>query len=163
MKKTLFILIAGTILLGCGNSKQDSAIEQAKQTQDIMKDLTPGTVKTAEGGYMMTATINGKAWSATSMLPPEAPARIIGYNNNESISLPYDRRDMVVGSKTDFKNSAVDIFMNDEVGLWGGHAGEMEVTKVDDKSAEGRFHVTAVDEATNKKIEITDGFFRILF
>jgi hypothetical protein len=157
----LFILMF--LLISCKGNSQKDAEKTAGDIQSMVKEHTPGTVATSESGYYMKATINGKEWTASEMMPPERPSRIIGYNNKESISLPYDRRDMVVGNKTNFKNSAVDLMLNDDVGIWGGHSGEMEITKVDDKSAEGKFYFTADGLQSDKKMEVTNGVFRILF
>lgn len=157
----LFILMI--FLICCKGKSQSDAQNLATDIQSSVKENTPGSIKTSEDGYYMKATINGKDWAANEMMPPESPARIVGYNNKESISLPYDRRDMVVGNKTNFKNSAVDMMLNDDVGIWGGHIGEMEITKVDAISAEGKFYFTAQGLQTDKKMEVTNGVFRILF
>lgn len=162
MKKHLFPIAILLLFTHC-NSPKSKAIEQASQVQEVLKSVAPGTVATSANGFYMKAKINGKDWSATSMMPPEQPSRIIGYYNEESISFPYDRRDMQVGKKTDFKNSAVDLFLSDDVGIWGGHVGEMEITNVDSKSAEGKFYFTASASGSDKKIEVTEGSFRILF
>ena len=159
----VIVLFASILFFGCQSGSQNDAKDLANGIQNSVKEHTPGTVPTSTDGYYMKATINGKEWVASEMMPPERPSRIIGYNNKESISLPYDRRDMVVGNKTNFKNSAVDIFLNDDVGIWGGHVGEMEITKVDGKSAEGKFYLTADGLQTDKKLQVTNGSFRILF
>jgi hypothetical protein len=39
----------------------------------------------------------------------------------------------------------------------------MEIIKVDDTSAERKFHLTADGLQTDKKLQLTDGSFRILF
>jgi len=110
----------------------------------------------------MKAKLNGKDWSAASIMSPDEAGRIIGYNNDEYIGLPYDRENMVVGYKSIFgEHNAVDIVTNDEVGLWGGRKGEMEITKVDENWAEGKFFVTGSADGTDITMEITDGFFRI--
>lgn len=57
------------------------------------------------------------------------------------------------------ENKAVDLFLNDDVGILGGHKGEMGIIKVGEKSAEGTFFFTATSHETNKAIEVTDGFF----
>ena len=166
MKRDTFYIIAFfacVLMVSCNGASQSDAKDLANGIQNSVKEHTPGTVPISTDGYYMKATINGKEWLASEMMPPESPSRIIGYNNKESISLPYDRRDMVVGNKTNFKNSAVDIFLNDDVGIWGGHVGEMEITKVDGKSAEGKFYLTADGLQTDKKLQVTDGSFRILF
>ena len=162
MKQTMLILVMATMLYSCGGS-QSKAEEQANKIQEAVKANTPGSVPTSADGFFMKAKIDGKEWVADAVMPPEEPARIIGYYNGESISLPYDRRDMVVGEKTNFESSAVDLLLNDEVALWGGHKGQMIITKVDEKSAEGTFYFTASSTSTTKTIEVTDGSFRILF
>ena len=127
-----------------------------------LKEMKPGGIATSDDGWIMKAKLNGKPWSANSMISPEVAGRIFGENNGESISLPYDRRGLVVGKKTTFsQNNAVDLMTNDEVALWGGYAGEMEITKVDGEWAEGKFFVTGSSDSPAKQMEVTDGFFRI--
>lgn len=162
MKKILISFITILLFANC-NSPKSKAVEQAEQIQNAIKENKPGYVPTSADGFFMKATIDGKNWEATSMMPPEYPARILGDNNGESISLPFDRRSMVVGNETNFENSAVDLFLNDDVGIWGGHKGQMVITKVDEISAEGTFYFTASGNDTKKTVEVTDGFFRILF
>ena len=161
--KKIFIPFITILLFANCNSPKNKAVEQAEQIQNAIQENKPGYVPTSADGFFMKATIDGKKWEATSMMPPEAPARIVGDNNGEGISLPYDRRSMVVGDETNFENSAVDLFLNDDVVIWGGHKGQMKITKVDEKSAEGTFYFTASGNNTKKTIEVTDGFFRILF
>lgn len=161
--KKIIIAVSIVFLLANCNSPKSNAVEQATGIQEMVKANTPGYVATSADGYYMKAKINGKEWVAESMMPPEEPARILGDKNGESISLPFDRRDMVVGSKTNFENSAVDLFLNDDVGMWGGHKGEMVVTKVDDKAAEGTFYFTASGNNTTKTVNVTEGFFRVIF
>jgi hypothetical protein len=96
------------------------------------------------------------------MISPEVAGRIFGENNGESISLPYDRRGMIAGKKMKFsQNNAVDLMTNDEVALWGGYSGEMEITKVDDEWAEGSFSVTGSTDTPDKLMVVTEGFFRV--
>jgi hypothetical protein len=164
--KDLLLLIAIFIISNssCKSKSQSDAVQLAKDLQTAVKENTPGSIPASTTGYTMTAKINGRSWVANAMMPPEPAGRIIGYYNKESISLPYDRRDMVVGNKTRFgENQAVDLFTNDDVGIWGGRKGEMEITKVNDKSAEGKFYFTATASGTDKTMEVTDGFFRIMF
>ena len=56
-----------------------------------------------------------------------------------------------------------EMHLNDDVSLWTASKGEMELTKVDDNLAEGKFYFTAKGFQSYKTIEVTDGFFRILF
>ena len=68
-----------------------------------------------------------------------------------------------MGKKIKFSDHiAVDLFTNDEVAVWGGYVGEMEITKVDTDWAEGKFYFTATtNSAPDKKNEVTEGFFRL--
>ncbi|HYM94132.1 MAG TPA: hypothetical protein VET23_08340 [Chitinophagaceae bacterium] len=162
MKQIFSILILGTILWSCGNNNQNKALNDAKQVQSEIKKIQPGGIPTTEAGWTMKAKINGKEWVANSIISPDAAGRIVGDNNGESISLPYDRRDIVAGNKTKFgENNAVDLFTNDDVGIWGGRKGEMEITKVDNNWAEGKFFFTGSSSRSDKTVEVTDGFFRI--
>jgi len=159
MKQTISILLITMLLSSCGNSDQSKGAELAK---DIQSTIKPGTVATTADGYMMKAKLNGKNWTATSLMPPDAAGRIIGYNSGEYIGLPYDSRYLVAGKKIVFgENNAVDLATNDDTGIWGGRKGEMEITKVDDSWAEGKFFFTATTSSSNKTVEVTEGFFRI--
>lgn len=149
-------------LLGSCNSQQTEAKKQAEAIRNAIVQTRPGTMATKEGSWSMTATINGKKWAASSVMPPEAAGRIIGYYQEEYIGLPYDKRYMVVGKKIKFgEDNAVDLSTSDDIGLWGGRKGEMEITKVNDNWAEGRFYFTGSTSRSDKTIEVTNGFFRI--
>ena len=167
MKKVIdriTILSALTLVIcSCGNSNQDSAAKQAQSIQTAVKENTPGSVPVSDGGYTMRAKINGKEWVATSMMPPEAAGRIIGYYNGEYIGLPYDKQSIAEGKKEIFsEDNAVDLALNDDIGIWGGRKGEMQITKVTDTYAEGNFFFTASSTRSDKTIEVTDGWFRIM-
>lgn len=160
MKQSIIILILTAMLSPCIYG-QNSKVEHAKQVQSGIKDNIPGSIPVTSGGYMMSAKINGKHWTAGAMMSPELASRIVGYNNGESIGLPYDRRDMVAGNKIKFnKNNVVDLFTNDG-GILGGSKGEMEITKVKDGWAEGKFFFTATSQNSNNTAEVTDGLFRV--
>ncbi len=163
MKKIFAIFIMVAMLSSCGNSAENKTVSDAKQLAEGIKAMKPGGIPTTEGGWTMTAKFDGKEWSATSMMPLKASGRIFGDNNGVSISFPYDIREMTLGYKNKFSDhNAVDIFTNDEVALWGGYAGEMEITKVDGDWVEGKFNVTGTtSNSPDKKVVITDGFFRI--
>lgn len=160
MKQTLLIFIVTGMLYSCGNSEQNKTVSDAKEIQMELKKMQSGGIPTTEGGWTMTAKIGGKDWSATSIISPEAAGRIVGDNNGVYISLPYDIDEMIVGYKNIFSHTnAADLMTNDDVGLWGVYKGEMEITKVVDGWAEGKFFFTGSSDA--KTIEVTDGFFRI--
>lgn len=161
MKYLLNVFCIFFILASC-NSQQSDTVKQAKEVQSAIEGNRPGTMPTADGSWTMTAKLNGKTWKASSIMPPAAAGRIVGYYGKEYIGLPYDKSDMVVGKKNKFgEENAVDLATNDEPGMWGGRKGEMEITKVNDDWAEGTFYFTATASGTDKIMEVTDGFFRI--
>lgn len=163
MKNNILILLSTAILLSCGSNKTDKTVTDAKGLEKEIKAMQPGGIPTTQGGWTMTAKINGKEWSANSIISPDAAGRIAGDNGTIAISLPYDRRYILVGEKTTFSNNnAVDLILpSDDGGILGGYSGEMEITKVNNEWAEGIFHFTASDTGTIKEKEVTDGFFRI--
>ena len=155
---TPFLLLF--FLSSCSSQQSDPKKLAAGIKETV--ETTPGSIPTREGGLTMKATIGGKAWTADGMIPAEAAGRIVGSYNKISISLPYDRRDLYVGKKIKFSDhQAVDLFNNDEVGIWAGRKGEMIYTKVDADWAEGTFYFTGSTLEDSKTIAVTDGFFRI--
>ena len=159
---TLSILSFMMLAASCTGQSADAS-KTAKGIQNLMKTSTPGSVATTDNGFKMTAKIDGNDWAATEMMPPERAGRILGSINADYISMPFDRRSMVVGNKIKLGDGhgSVDIFMKDN--LWSAKTGEMEITKVDEKSAGGKFYFTAGGFNSDKKMECTEGFFRILF
>jgi hypothetical protein len=164
MKQVMLVVIIAAFVSSCG-SNQSKTQSDAKQLTAAIKKMMPSGIPTAEGGWTMTAKINGRDWAATSIMPLEETGRIIGDNNGEGFGFPYDKRDMVVGEKTKFSHgNAVDLttYEGKKLMLWGGYEGEMEITKVDGDWVEGKFFVTgSASDAPDKKVEVTDGFFRI--
>ncbi|WP_462252131.1 hypothetical protein [Ferruginibacter sp.] len=159
MKQIISILFIAAILYSCGNSNQSNPVERATQIKAAIK---PGTVAATASGYTMNAKINGSNWVASSMMPPDAAGRIVGYYKNDYIGLSYSKTDMVVGKKIIISDdNAVDLMLNDGC-LYINPKGAIEITKVDDNAAEGKFFFTNVCNNTKKEVKITDGFFRIL-
>ena len=142
-------------------------MDDAKQAQAILKGMAPKPIATSAAGFSMKAKINGKAWTATTMMPPDAAGGLIGHGKAgdyvDYISMPYDRRFLVVGRTTKFGEGRGTLLVtNDDIATWGGRVGEMQITKVDATSAEGTFFFTATSSETTKKVEVTEGSFRIL-
>lgn len=159
MKHLVYSLLA--ILLATSCNSQSSRTKPAKETQVAITAIKPGTMPATDGGWTMTAKINGKDWKASTLMPPEAASRIVGYFQDEYIGLPYNKQYLVAGKKIVLgEDEAVDIFLTG-VGLAVTKNGEMEITKVDENWAEGKFHFTATESGTDKIIEVTDGLFRI--
>ena len=162
-KKSLLIAAAFVFLFSC-NSENNNAVTKAKEIQNMVKQNSPGSIPTAKDGITLTAKIDGKEWKATAMMPPDRAGVILGENSGESISLPYyDRHNFLASDKQKLceGHGLAEMRLNDDVGLWTGTKGEMELTKVDDNWAEGRFSFTAKGFQTDKTKEVTDGFFRI--
>lgn len=158
-----FLLIfSGILITGCKSKSANDAQDMAGNIKEMVKKNSPGTIATSADGYTMTAKIDGKEWKAVDMYPPDKAGLVVGENNGESISLPYyDRRSFLANTKT--KLNGVDMRLNDDIKLWSAIKGEMEITKVDNNMAEGKFYFTAKGFQSDKTIEVTDGFFRILF
>ena len=154
------MLILVIFSISCNSQNTNDAAKQASDIQKTVKANSPGYTPTS-AEYYFKAKINGKDWVADEMMASDRAGRIIGKMNEESISLPFELRYTKTGATTNFKNHAVDIFMKDDVGIWGGTQGEMEFTNVGDNYAEGRFYVTGTSHSSDKKLIITEGTFRI--
>lgn len=158
MKHIIPVLLFSTILFSCGNNEANKTAEQIKEVTSIQ----PGSTATSASGYNMRAKINGKEWSAASMMPPDLTGRIIGYQGDEYIGLPYSKSSLTAGKKLIFSEDyATDLALDDDIGIYGGRKGEMEITSVSDEWIEGKFFFTASTSRSDKTVEVTDGFFRI--
>jgi hypothetical protein len=166
MKKTISILMMAVMLYSCGNSSQNKTQEEAKQLAAGIQKMDPDGIPTTAGGWTMTAKFNGREWTASSIMPLEATGRIIGDYNGQSIGFPYDRDEMEVGHKEIFgehNNVQISTKEDGDINYWDGFKGEMEITKVEDNWVEAKFFVTGKSSFTDtsRRVEITDGFFRI--
>ena len=149
------------VLCSCSEGQRHQDIEAKKTTASIIENR-PGSVPTTSNGYMMHAKLEGKIWMAISMMPPSETGRIIGYNHGEDIGLPYDSLMILPGTKIIFgESNSVDLSSVDDVGMWMGKTGEMEITAMNDHWLEGKFFFTATSSNSKKSLSVTDGFFRI--
>jgi hypothetical protein len=159
------ILVTTICLLSACKSKQQSDAEKVMQDiQATVKANSPGTIATSENGYYMKAKIDGKEWIASAMFPVDNSdsRRIQGENNGEMIGFYCWMRGLEPGKKIAFaEDNAVDLYTNDDVGIWGGRKGEMTITKIDDQVVEGQFHFTASTSRSVKTLEVTEGVFRM--
>lgn len=161
MKK---LLLAIGILIAACNGQSNDAKTLSQGIQNLRKEIAPGSIATSANGYYMKCKINGKDWEANSIMPPDVAGLIVGDNNGESIGLPYyDRRNFLALKKRKLGegHDNVDMRLHDDVVLWGSKTGEMEITKVDDKWAEGTFSFIAGSSQSDKTLAVTNGVFRI--
>ena len=164
MKLFTLVMISLCTLPACKNQQQKDAEKLMEQIQTTVKQNTPGLIATSENGYWMKAKIDGKEWTASGMLPNDNSdsRRIHGENNGEAISFSVWTRGLQVGKHFPFSEGDVaDLFTNDDVGIWGGRKGEIIITKADDQSLEGSFSFTGSTNRSEKKVEVTEGYFRM--
>ena len=154
------VLVLVITTVSCNSQSKSDAEKQAADITSMVKANSPGYSPTS-GEYYFKAKVNGKDWVADEFLVNDGGGIVGQTKGGEHFRLPFELRYANEGRITNFKNNAVDIYMHDDVGLWGGNQGEMMFTKVGDNYAEGKFYVTATDDATDKKLTITDGAFRI--
>lgn len=127
-------------------------------------NLPPGAFSTTAGGWAMTAKINGKDYKAHSMMPPDKAEQIVGfYNGDKYIGLPYIIKYFVAGKKISLDDYNADLTTADDVQVWNGRKGEIEITKVTGDWVEGKFFFTGYSYDNKHTIEVTNGFFRIAF
>ncbi|RYF97824.1 MAG: hypothetical protein EOO02_20170 [Chitinophagaceae bacterium] len=156
MKLLILSISIFAIVSSCNG--QASALEQAKKTEKAIKDAPrPGTVPTKNGGWTMTATINGKQWSATSMMPPAAAGVMIGYIGEGSYLMMYsfEKRSAKIGKVAKLGDGySVDYWVKDGT-VYSGYKGTMEITAINGSWAEGKFAFST------KGLVVTDGFYRV--
>lgn len=153
----------------CGGGARSEAESLADQIKATVKANTPGAIETSKDGFYMSATIDGEEWAATHMIPDTDNSsnskRIFGENSDLSISFSVYMPGLEAGKKREFSDDHVADFIPTEenTGFWGGKTGEMEITAINDHFMEGKFHFTATSSSSDKKYELTNGYFRIPF
>lgn len=165
--KFLPVVALYMFISSCGNTAATDASAKADEIRKQVKESTPGSIPASGAGYMMTAKLDGKDWTATSLIPDEdqrsSYIRIAGEDGEgNSISFQLWKRGLSPGAKTAFsEDHAADVNIKDFSGFLGGRSGEVEITKMDDKWMEGKFQMTATSLQSDKKVEITEGKFRV--
>lgn len=161
MKK---ILIASSMILIFANcsSPQNKAMEDQKRTNEIIASTTPAMIPVSATGFYMTAKVDGKDWTATSMQEPDFADRIRGNYEDEYIGLPYRGKNMKAGDIVKFSNHPILLSLSGVELDWDSQEGELVITKAGDNFLEGTFFFTAVSHGGAKIIKVTDGAFRIL-
>ena len=159
MKKNIILYTGFMICLfsACNQSKS----EAQKKSGKISSAVNEQTKGISEGVYMK-ATINGKAWTASKMMPDLSTnsnyKQILGETDKYTISFSVYKP--TTGSKRNLDENYV-IDFSDEDDIYGGKKGEVIITKADDKWIEGSFYFTANNSRSNKVYEVTNGSFRV--
>jgi hypothetical protein len=168
MRSILFVACTFLLLVtvaSCNNAQSD-AVKQAELIQKTVKENSPGTIPTSATGHYMTATIDGKKWSASYMMPYTdvngSYLYIVGENDGDDINFQLWKQGIGVGKKFEFsEDHAANLNLKDVSAFFGGYSGLAEITRLDDKWLEGTFHFNASSHSSDKKVTVTDGRFRI--
>src|SRR5262249_18801191 len=135
--------IFSCICAGCGKSNQHAAQDQPatvgssaspSSTADItLPGMKPGTML---AGCYLRATIDGKKWEATEMMPDEAKLSLVtvnGKSGKSSITFVIGRNRENIGKPSALSDS-------NEITYWAGggffvgaKSGQYTVTKIDDQ------------------------------
>ena len=155
------MLIAALAITACNG--QSGAVKDQQAANKALEEMkAKGMIPTTDGGWTLTATVDGKPWKAQALYSPIDAGRIVGFDRDGKISLPYPSTSLVVGYKSTFgEHNAVDFSPVGAPDFWSAHTGEMEITKVSDGWIEGKFYFTATLRGTDKKSEVANGFFRV--
>jgi hypothetical protein len=162
MKKEFITIISFLIISGisCNSQTKSDAEKQAADITSMVKANSPGYTPTSSE-YYFKAKINGKEWVADEFLVNDGGGIVGQTKEGEHFTLPFELRYANEGRITNFQNHGVDIYMHDDIKMWGGHQGEMMFTKVGDNYAEGKFYLIATSIGSDKQLVVTDGVFRI--
>ena len=151
-------ILAVVLLVTQAGCNGQSAYDQAKKTEKAIKDAPrPNEIATSAGGWTMTAKVNGKLWSATSMLAPPLAGSMVGYVGEKSYIMMYtfDKRSAKVGEKATLGNGySVDYWISGG-DVYSNYNGIMEITAIKGNWVEGKFSFMA------KGLTVTDGFYRV--
>jgi hypothetical protein len=141
-------------------SCQSSTQKKAKQMQDAIDAVTKGE-KTSASGQYLTATINGKVWTATEMMTDKDNSNIVqvhGKKGNTFIS--FNLYKPAPGKEKSFSETSPANWADEtERDIYAGETGTAIITKMDDKWIEGTFSFTG--KYSNKTATISNGSFRI--
>lgn len=148
----------------CNNAKTD-AVKQAEAIQKPVNGNTPGTIATSASGYNMTAKIDGKDWSASHMMPVTGSGSyiyVMGEDGGNNMNFQLSKNGLAAGKKIEFsENHAANLNLEDVSAFFGGYSGYAEITKMDEQWMEGTFQFTASSSGTDRKVNVTDGRFRV--
>jgi hypothetical protein len=160
---SLFVVLL-FCLYACKNKTATDVHQQAKATKEAIDNFSPGMEPTAENGYYMKATVDGKEWIAAGMIHDEGGnssfKQVRGENGDIALGFQLWKQGTKTGEKRPFRDDyAADLSTADE--FLRGIDGELAITKADDIWIEGIFHFKATSTMSDKKMEVTNGFFRV--
>jgi hypothetical protein len=159
MKST--IVISSLILLTACKSQTQ---KDAQQYHDAVTSVVDSYKKpTSKDGLFLSASVNGKEWIASKMLLDNDDSHPVvqAYNEDNEVMLFYLNTRMSKGKAQDMQSNGQYNDKEDALTMLTSTDGERTITNMNDKWIEGTFHFTAADEQKTKKVEITNGFFRI--
>jgi hypothetical protein len=169
---SLLLLALACTLFACNGQQKNDATKLAKGIESLRNKLTPGSIATSTGGYYMKCKIDGKDWVAVSMLPLKVDDRVLGYTGSgDYIGIPGIPQNTPLGYKYIVgKTKGIDLHIENDkslvdkdgyVILLDKEIGKVEITKRDGDWIEGTFYFTASSSTHDKKIVVTEGFFRV--
>jgi hypothetical protein len=170
MIKLFFVqTVAGMVLLSTA-ACQSKTVKDAKELQQHIETMsTPPTVATSLTGYYLKAKINGKQWVAKKMVPDNdgsSIVEVIGFNGSDpsrdAIKFQVGLKD-ATGKKRTLSDTRIISYFDprESEGMYMAVTGEIVTTHATDDWMEGTFHGIATDIVSGKKVEITDGYYRL--
>jgi hypothetical protein len=158
--KTFLICLSAVFLFSCNNDKTE-AQKKAGEIASVLEQQSSGTKPDADGIYLK-ATIDGREWVAESITRDNPGSSNYRQVNGETTdyTISFQLWKPTTGDKREFnEDNAANLFADD--GIFGGRKGQITVTKADNTWIEGEFYFTATSTMSDKKHEVTNGFFRI--
>jgi hypothetical protein len=155
-----FLLAALLTVNFINASCQSSTQKKAKQTQDAI-DAATKPDKTSASGQYLTATINGKVWTATEMTIDKDNSNIVQVHGKKGDTfLSFNLYKPAPGKEKSFSDTSPANWADEtELDIYVGETGKAIITKMDDKWIEGTFSFTG--KYKNKTATISNGSFRI--
>ena len=116
----------------------------------------------ASGSYLR-ATIDGKPWAATEVVPDKYWSEILQIQGSQgSTSLWVQNKQPTAANTTEqLKATDLNYYQDEKFNMFMLTAGEIHVTKLDAQWVEGTFHFNGTDKRAKRSVMVTDGAFRV--
>ena len=159
------IFVSVLLFLSSCHGQSTKAGEDAIKLADQIKEKTNIPGVPPDEHIHMTATVDGKSWTADHLMPDRSTGsneyRVQAAGNGISIGFYVYTPHLKIGSEERFgESNAVDLIFDDRSGFYGGRKGRFVVTKVDDDGFEGNFYFTATTSGGPGTVEVKDGTLR---